>query len=270
MDLDPDAVQLEVGHGRAADPVPASADVGRRRGQHGLDRDPDLQSHRVQRVFAAGRSAAEPPRSSRTATSPPGGRSPTGTPYACASPSWTSESRAPWRSSPNTRPRSRPCSGSVARPNRSAACLARAEADPGSRQVRPSPRRPHRPRSRSASASTAGGGNCCSDRQPSRYGVAAGSRRGRTRRSRCRRRSPRTPRRRSDRASRSSSGSRPAPPTRRPIWTAARRPMRLPRRYSRGAGTVPGTMQRRGLLQSERSHELSFRHNPPAAVRCGH
>ena len=44
VNLHPDAVQLEVGHGRAADPARGVLDVGRGRGEHGLDRGAYLQS----------------------------------------------------------------------------------------------------------------------------------------------------------------------------------------------------------------------------------
>ena len=54
-----------------------------------------------------------------------------GTSYASATPSCTSESSAPWRTSSNTRPRSSRCSASVARANSSATAPDRRAADPG-------------------------------------------------------------------------------------------------------------------------------------------
>ena len=89
----------------------------------------------------------------------------TGTPNAAASPSCTCASRAPWRSSPDTRPASSRCSAAVARPNRSRTAAVRAAAEPV----------PARPATAAKAASTsatvsdgsaAGGGASCRVRQP--------------------------------------------------------------------------------------------------------
>ena len=89
-----------------------------------------------------------------------------GTPAATASASWTSESSAPWRTSPVTTPRSHTCSAGVAAPKSSSASAARAicEPDPDSRDIRSnascaSPT--------VSDASAAGEGSVVSERHPS-------------------------------------------------------------------------------------------------------
>ena len=88
-----------------------------------------------------------------------------GTPPAAASPSWTSESRAPCRTSPVTIPRSQGCSSAVARPNSSEVAAARAPCDPepDSAAIRSNA---WCTSSTVNDASAAGAGSDCIDRQP--------------------------------------------------------------------------------------------------------
>ena len=189
MHLDPDAVQLEVGHGRAAG-LAATATSG------SGARPPASAGSAVPTCRPTRSSASSPPAiSSRGGRGgrrqqhrrPPDGRQ--GTPYASARPSCTRASSAPCRSSPKTRPRSRPCSASVARANsapprwlgrrRTRAGQighlreGRVDLDHGQRRC-PTP-------AAAVPAATS---------SPARSGAAAGCRRGRRRRSRCRRASP--------------------------------------------------------------------------------
>ena len=88
-----------------------------------------------------------------------------GTPPAAASPSWTSESSAPCRTSPVTMPRSQGCSSAVARANSSAVAVARAACDPepDSAAIRS---KASCTSSTVSDGSAAGSGSDCIDRQP--------------------------------------------------------------------------------------------------------
>ena len=130
VDLDPDAVELGVDR----DPSTAGlghrrAHVGRAGGEHRQHRPADLEPDLVERGLALERRPGDRHRAAREHR---------GAAYGLAAarrsrpraPSWTSASRAPWRTLPVITPRSQACSSAVARPNRSFTAVALVACEP--------------------------------------------------------------------------------------------------------------------------------------------
>ena len=178
--LDPDAVQLVVHQRRQPGLADRRCrDRGRWRRASAARRRPTCRptaSSAGQPAVAAG---PRRPRWSRTAASRPGGPPrPARRRRRPARPA-PAASIAPCRSSPNTSPRSKPCSSSVARANSARTAPARASAEPGAAQPGHLRRTPRRPRPRSASARAAGGGGSAASASPPRSAAGAGCRTGR-------------------------------------------------------------------------------------------
>ena len=208
----------------------AATEVGAGR-QHRLDRPARPRARSRRAPLAEPDSAAE-----ATATVDPAiiaarRTAASGTPPAAASPSWTSESRAPWRTSPVTSPRSQRCSSAVARPNRVGGRLGPGRLRAGARQPGDALERlvhlahGQRTTPRRAPAAPA------SSASPGRYAAGGASRRGRRSRSRPRR--PRGPAARpGPRPWPCATGSNPPRWTsrrpRRGAWPQSTRPHRQP------------------------------------------